>query len=284
MTTLSLSPARLGAAGVFVALIAGVAGYGLAGLHGPPPAPAAPASRQALYWYDPMKPEQHFDKPGKSPFMDMQLVPRYADEGSAASSGVAIDPRALQSLGVRLASVQRGVFAQSLDATGTLDFNQRDIAIVQARAAGFVQRVYARAPGDVVRAGAPIADLLVPTWGGAQAGYLAVRANGDAALQAAARQRLRLLGMSEGLIDQVSASGRTHGVITVTTPVGGTIQTLDVRQGMSVNMGQTLAQVAGLSTVWLNAAVPEALAGQVRVGESARPELAPFPPEPFTRR
>ena len=33
------------------------------------------ASQQVLYWYDPMVPDQHFEKPGKSPFMDMQLVP-----------------------------------------------------------------------------------------------------------------------------------------------------------------------------------------------------------------
>ncbi|MEX0880654.1 MAG: heavy metal-binding domain-containing protein, partial [Thermoanaerobaculia bacterium] len=35
--------------------------------------------REVLYWYDPMKPEVHFDKPGKSPFMDMELVPKYAE-------------------------------------------------------------------------------------------------------------------------------------------------------------------------------------------------------------
>ncbi len=156
-----------------------------------------------------MVPAQHFDKPGKSPFMDMQLTPRYADEGPAASTGVRIDPAAVQSLGVRLASVERGGFAQNVDAAGTLDFNQRDVAIVQARAAGFVQRVYGRAPGDVVRAGAPIADLLVPTWGGAQAEYLAVRAAGAPTLEAAARQRLRLLGMPDGLIEQVARSGRS---------------------------------------------------------------------------
>ena len=39
---------------------------------------AARGERQALYWYDPMMPDQHFDKPGKSPFMDMQLVPKFA--------------------------------------------------------------------------------------------------------------------------------------------------------------------------------------------------------------
>jgi Cu(I)/Ag(I) efflux system membrane fusion protein len=280
MTTLSLSPARLALAGAALALIASAAGYGVAHLQRPAPAPAA-SGRKVLYWYDPMSPAQHFDKPGKSPFMDMQLVARYADDGPAVAAGVQIDPAAIQNLGVRLASVERGDFSQSLDATGVLDFNQRDVAIVQARAAGFVQRVYARAPGDVVRVGAPIADLLVPTWGGAQMEFLAVQKTGDPALAAAARQRLRLLGMPDGLIGDVARSGRTHGVVTIATPIGGTIQTLDVRQGMTVNMGQNLAQVAGLASVWLNAAVPEAQTGQVRIGEAARAELAAYPGETF---
>jgi Cu(I)/Ag(I) efflux system membrane fusion protein len=288
MTPISLSPARLALAASAIAMIAGVGGYGLAHLQAPsatqPGAPSGAPDRKVLYWYDPMVPAQHFDKPGKSPFMDMQLTPRYADDGPAAAAGVAIDPATVQSLGVRLANVQHGDFAQTVEAAGALDFNQRDVAIVQARAAGFVQRVYARAPGDVVRAGAPIADLLVPTWGGAQAEYLAVRANGDARLEAAARQRLRLLGIPEGLIDEVARTGRAHTVVTVTTPVGGAIQTLDVRQGMTVNMGQNLAQVSGLSTVWLNAAVPEAQGGAVRVGERAQADLAAFPGEIFNGR
>jgi Cu(I)/Ag(I) efflux system membrane fusion protein len=275
---------RLALGAAAIAVVAGAGGYGLGHLGRSPAAPAAAPARQALYWYDPMVPAQHFDKPGKSPFMDMQLVPRYADQAPAAASGVRIDPAAVQSLGVRLASVEQGEFAQTLDATGVLDFNQRDVAIVQARAAGFVQRVYARAPGDVVAAGAPMADLLVPTWGGAQAEYLAVRNSADPALEAAARQRLRLLGMPDGLITEVARSGRPRTVVTIATPVGGAIQTLDVRQGMTVSMGQTLAQVSGLATVWLNAAVPEAQAGQIRAGAPVRAELAAFPGETFTGR
>ncbi|EPJ76084.1 RND family efflux transporter MFP subunit [Pseudomonas sp. CFT9] len=42
--------------------------------------PKAQYERKVLYWYDPMVPQQKFDKPGKSPFMDMQLVPQYADD------------------------------------------------------------------------------------------------------------------------------------------------------------------------------------------------------------
>jgi Cu(I)/Ag(I) efflux system membrane fusion protein len=270
-------------------LVAGGAGYGLAHLQTSkaPTAATASETKKPLYYYDPMAPGTHFDKPGKSPFMDMQLEPRYADSdsdsagGAAQPAGVKVDPTVIQSLGVRLASVQRGDFGESLDATGVLDFNQREVAVVQARAGGFVQRVYARAPGDVVSAGAPLADILVPSWDGAEAEYAAVRQTGDAALTAAARERLHLLGLPDATLGAVS-KGRTRNVITVTTPIGGAIQTLDVRQGMTVAMGQTLAQVSGLSTVWLNAAVPEAMAGQVRVGAPVRAELTAFPGETFT--
>ncbi|WP_309607207.1 efflux RND transporter periplasmic adaptor subunit [Phenylobacterium sp.] len=284
MTVLSMSPPRLALAGAAVAVLAGAGGYGLAHLQkASAPAPVAAAGRpKPLYWYDPMIPLEHHQGPGKSS-MNMDLIPKYAD-AAVGVSGVRIDPAAAQNLGVRIATVRRGDFAQSLDAAGVLDFNQRQVAVVQARAAGFVQRVYARAPGDIVPAGAPIADLLVPSWGGAQAEYLAVRRAGGPALEAAARQRLRLLGMPEGLIEAVARDGRARPVVTVSTPQGGAIQTLEVRQGMTVNTGQTLAQVAGLASVWLNAAVPEALAGQVRVGQSARAELAAFPGETFSGR
>ncbi|HEY2050484.1 MAG TPA: efflux RND transporter periplasmic adaptor subunit [Caulobacteraceae bacterium] len=286
MNPVTLTPQRLALTVAAVAAIAGATGYGIAHLGKAKPAPSAPSSsteRKVLYWYDPMHADQHFDKPGKSPFMDMQLLPMYAGEGGGAP-GVAVSGATQESLGMRLASVQRDSFSQSVDATGVLDFNQRNVAIIQSRAAGFVERVYARAPGDVVRAGAPVADLLVPTWGGSQQEYLAVHATGDPTLEAAARQRLRLLGMTDSLIDEVTRTGRPHDVVTISTPIGGAIQSLDVRQGMSVNMGQSLAQVASLSTVWLNAAVPEAEGGQVRVGDAARAEFAAFPGETFAGR
>ncbi len=285
----SSSKTRLALAAGALVLAGGLAGYGLAHLGAAKPAATAsgspiPGARKPLYYYDPMVPAERYDHPGVSS-MGMRTIPKYADAGDAGGSsapGVRIDPAATQALGVRLATVKRGDLASSLDATGAVDFNQRDVAVIQARSAGFVQRTYARAPGDVLRAGAPIADLLVPAWAGAQGEFLAVRGTGDRALIGAARQRLRLLGMPEGLIDQVARTGRTHGVVTVTTPAGGAIQTLDVRAGMTVSAGQTLAQVAGLATVWLNAATPEALAGRVRVGQPARAELAAFPGETFT--
>lgn len=292
MTGAASSRSRLAAAGALIALVAGAGGFGIAHLVGHPAGETAavqsadPSGRKPLYWYDPMAPAQHFDKPGKSPFMDMQLVPKYGDEAGSgnAAPGVRIDPAAAQSLGLRTVAVRRGALASSLTATGTIDFNQRDVAVVQARAAGFVQRVYARAPGDVIGAGAPLADLLVPDWAGAQAEYLAVRRTGNSALAQAARQRLALLGMPAGTIAAVERGGRPHNVVTVSTPTGGTIKTLGVRAGMTVAAGQTLAEINGLGTVWLNAAVPEAVAGQLRPGQNARAVLAAYPGDTFAGR
>ncbi|MDB5443884.1 MAG: efflux transporter periplasmic adaptor subunit, partial [Phenylobacterium sp.] len=269
------------AGGIALAILLG---FGLGRIaKAPPPAPAAQQNGRPLYWYDPMVPGQHFDKPGKSPFMDMQLLPKYAGE-APGGAGVQIDPAKVQNLGVRLATVERGTLPSGIATTGTVDFDERDVAVVQAKAAGFVQRVYSRAPGDVLGAGAPLADLLIPDWAGAQGEYLAVRRTGDAALIRAARQRLQLMGMAPALIDAVEQSGRVRNVVTVATPMGGTIKTLGVRAGMAVTAGQTLAEVNGLSRVWLNAAVPEAMAGDVRLGQGATATLAAYPGKVFAGR
>jgi Cu(I)/Ag(I) efflux system membrane fusion protein len=244
-------------------------------------AASAPAGeRKVLYWYDPMVPTQRFDKPGKSPFMDMDLVPRYADEaGGDAGSAVTVSPQAVQSLGLRVATADKRVLQPAVDVVGTVGLNERDVSIVQARANGFVERVHARAPGDVIAAGAPLADVLHPDWLAAQREYLAVRATGDAALAQAARARLTLLGMPASLIERVDADGQPQAVTTIVAPAGGLIAELMVRQGMTVAAGMTLARINGLGTMWVEAAVPEALATGVVTGQRAELRLPAFPGE-----
>ncbi|MNF65069.1 Cation efflux system protein CusB precursor [compost metagenome] len=235
-----------------------------------------PDERKTLYWYDPMYPQQRFDKPGKSPFMDMQLVPQYASGGSDHAT-VSIDPGLTQNLGLRLATVSRGVFESILNVTGVLAFNERDVAVIQARTPGFVERVYAHAPGDVLKANAALADILVPEWAAAQTEFLALKRNGDADLLAAARQRLRLTGMPAALIAQVERSGKVQPNLTLTSPISGVLQELNVRSGMTVAAGETLARVNGLSSIWLAVAVPEAEAGSITVGQTVDVQLPAFP-------
>ena len=277
-----------GRAVLLAVLASGTIGYGVARWTAPASTSfsASETAKKPLYYYDPMVPLEHYDNPETLSSMGMKTVPKYAEDGNAAGGtpGITIDPAIAQNFGMRVVTVSRGELTQGVTATGVVDFNQRDLAVVQARSGGFVQRVYGRAPGDVIPAGAPIADILVPEWGGAQGEFLAVRRTGDGPLIRASRQRMALLGMSPGIIASVERSGRVYNTVTIITPTGGVVRTLGVRSGMTVAAGQTLAEVSGLGTVWLNASVPEAQAAQVRVGSIARVTFAAFPGEPVNGR
>ncbi|MEO8004970.1 MAG: efflux RND transporter periplasmic adaptor subunit, partial [Betaproteobacteria bacterium] len=127
------------------------------------PQPTSSTTKKILYWHDPMVPGQKFDKPGKSPFMDMQLVPVYADDAGDEGK-IAISPRMQQNLGLRTAEVVEAAIARTVEAVGTVAFNEYDQVVVQARNNGFVEKLYVRAPLDLVRKDQPLAELYVPEW------------------------------------------------------------------------------------------------------------------------
>jgi Cu(I)/Ag(I) efflux system membrane fusion protein len=273
---------------VILAAISAAAGYWLARPRNDPESSSANAAarpQQPLYWYDPMKPTQHFDRPGKSPFMDMQLVPKYADESAAGEArGLRINPVVVQNLGIRFARVERGPLPQTIETGGVVGFNQRDLAIIQARSSGFVTRVYARAPGDVIPRDAQIVDLLVPEWTGAQSELLVLLRTGDRDLIEAARQRLLLLGMSSDLVSSIESTRMLHTSVTIRSPLAGVLETLDVRDGMAVAPGATLAKINGLGTVWVEAAIPEAQGALAGLGKTATARFTTYPGQNFTGR
>lgn len=225
--------------------------------------------KKILYWHDPMVPGARFDKPGKSPFMDMPLVPVYAN-GEAEAGGVTIDPRVQQNLGLRAAEVTRGPLAAAVTAVGSVAYDERDVALVQARSNGYVEKLHVRAPLDPVRRGQVLAELYVPEWVAAQEEFLAVRrlsGVGLDTLRDGARQRMRLAGMSDEQIRLVETSGELHARLTVTAPIDGVVTELAAREGMTVMAGAPLFRINGLATVWVNAEVPEAYADLVRAGD-----------------
>jgi Cu(I)/Ag(I) efflux system membrane fusion protein len=272
---------------VVIAAVAGVGGYWYGASRATPSAaPAAQTSpeRKILYWYDPMVPQQRFDKPGKSPFMDMDLVPKYADEETAAG-GVTIDPRVAQNLGVRTAEAARGRIARRVEAVGGVVWNERAVFVVQARSGGFVEKLHARAPLDPVAKGQPLVELLVPDWAAAQEEYLLLRGGGkEAGLAEAARNRLRLLGMSEEQIGLLEKTGQTQTRITLYAPIGGVIAELGVREGMTVASGAVLFRLVDLATVWVNAEVPEAQGSWLKPGTAVEARVPSSPDQVFRGR
>ncbi len=274
---------------ILVAAVAAGGGYRYALSRMTPPDPPAssadaPAGKTILYWFDPMVPQQHFDKPGKSPFMDMQLVPKYADEAGGEGT-VVIDPRVAQNLGVRTAAATTGSIERRIEAIGSVAWNERAVFVVQARSGGFVEKLYARAPLDPVAKGQPLVELLVPDWAAAQAEYLLLQHAGkDAGLAEAARNRLQLLGMSEEQIGLVEKAGQPQTRITLYAPLNGVIAELAVREGMTVMSGAMLFRLVDLSSVWVNAEVPEAQGAWLRPGTAVEARVPSFPGQVFRGR
>ncbi len=239
--------------------------------------------RRVLYWHDPMVPGQKFDKPGKSPFMDMDLVPVYAD-AAADQGGVTISPRLAQSFGVRTVEAKEGSLASGFTAVGAIAADERSIVAVQSRVQGYIERLHVRATYDGVRAGQPLADLYVPEWLAAQEEWLALKASaqpGAAALADAAKQRLRLLGMPDAEIARVEREGKPAARVTITAPESGIVWEIGARDGMAVMPGTTIYRLAGLGSVWVIAEVPEAQAGSLVVGAPVEVRATAFPDRTF---
>jgi membrane fusion protein, copper/silver efflux system len=275
-----------------LAVVFAIAGFGLyelgmsRGMRMATPATEDPG-RKVLYWHDPMVPGQKFDKPGKSPFMDMQLVPVYADEAGNDEGGVTISPRVQQNLGVRLAEAVRREVAPRLEAVGVAAYNERDVAVVTARASGFVEKLHVRATLDTVRKGQPLAELYVPEWVAVQEEYLGVARMADpglASLREGALQRMRLAGMSDEQVKRVETGGKVQPRFTLAAPIDGIVSELAVREGQTVAAGAPLFRINGLATIWVHAEVPEALAAHVRPGNGVEAHAAAFPGKTFKGR
>ncbi|CAJ0808673.1 Cation efflux system protein CusB [Ralstonia psammae] len=223
--------------------------------------------KRVLYWHDPMVPGQRFDKPGKSPFMDMQLVPVYA-EGDGGS-GITVDSRVAQNLGIRMTEVKAGRLSAVLEAPGNIAIDERSVQVIQARTNAFVQHVAVRATLDPVRRGQALVTLYSPDWVAAQEEYLAVlhqSAHGQADLADAAKARMLQAGMAPGQVSAVKASGRLQPSVGIASPIDGIVTEVAVRDGMTVSPGMTLFRLADLSQVWVVAEVPEGQARTISPG------------------
>ncbi|HEX3553842.1 MAG TPA: efflux RND transporter periplasmic adaptor subunit [Thermoanaerobaculia bacterium] len=282
---------------IFAAILAGglLAGCGKA----PAAAPKSPTKidRKVLYWYDPMQPGTHFDHPGKSPFMDMELVPRYADEapppGRPAAPGATVElsPEAVSAAGVTTAEVKPATLHHAVRAAGTLQTDETTLVHVAARVAGRLDHLYLNFTGEPVRRGAPIYAIYSPDLVASGREYVLALGNlarsregGDAgyvesaeSLVQAATTRLSLWGLGRDQIDQIARTRQAETDLVVRAPISGTVLEKKVVQGQYVTEGQDLYLLADLSRLWLSAKVYEQDLGGVKAGQEAVATLAAFP-------
>ena len=241
--------------------------------------------REVLYWYDPMYPQQRFDQPGPSPFMDMDLVPRYADDATTKdASSIRIDPAMVQNLGIRSVEVVNAPATSQLDLTGLVAFDDRALTRLQSPVEAFVDKVWPLTEGDAVSKAQPLIRLRVPAWTGAQREWLAVLGSGDPDLIAAGRQRLLSLGMSTSQIAVIERQHAAQDTWTIVAPHDGVIRKLNARAGMTLPASALIAEIQSINPVWVEIAVPEKQIQQVHRGDPVDVHIVGLEPAPIETR
>jgi Cu(I)/Ag(I) efflux system membrane fusion protein len=247
-----------------------------------------------------MVPGSKFDKPGKSPFMDMELVPKYADEeGGAAESAVKVglSPEAIRATGVAVVPVEKATVAPEIRAVGTIETDETKLVRVSARVAGRVEKLFANFTGERVAAGAPLYTLYSPDLVATQREYLlalenrrrlaagtaeAIRSAED--LVSASRDRLRLWGISASQIAELERRGKPELALTYRSPITGTVLQKLVVEGQYVMEGTELYLLADLSSVWLVAQVYEFELARLKTGQPAEVTVSSLPGQIFRGR
>ncbi len=285
-----MSKIRCGVLACAAVLAAGAGGY-WAGRHGPPPASllalggtasasgrpdTAKGEKQILYYRNPMGLPETSPVPKKDS-MGMDFMPVYEGEETADSS-VKLSPGKLQRTGVRSELAARQVITRPLRVPGTVQLDERLVAIVSTRSEAFIDHVENVTTGDRVRKGQPLMHLYSPEIVAASAQFISnIGFEG-------ARRRLENLNVSAEVI---AALERTHKVprsIAWTAPRDGIVLERNVVEGMKASPGDMLFRLADISTIWVIADVPEHDLGWVRPGAPVMVRVRSLPDRTFTGR
>ncbi len=207
--------------------------------------------QKPLYWVAPMDPDYRRDGPGKSP-MGMDLVPVYAEPETGNQTGaVTIAPNVVNNLGVRTATVTRGVYEPEIRTVGHVAFDENQLVHIHPRVEGWIETLHVKAEGDPVTAGGALFDLYSPTLVNAQEELLLALNRNNPALIDAALQRLAALEVPQSAIDELRRTRSVSHTIRIFAPQSGVVQTLAVREGMYVSPGMNVMTIGPLDHVWV---------------------------------
>jgi Cu(I)/Ag(I) efflux system membrane fusion protein len=191
----------------------------------------------------------------------------------------------LQQIGVRTVRAEVKPLARTIRATARVAFDERALADVSARVAGWAESVAVTAVGEPVARGEALLTLYSPDLYAAQREYQQAlasrrRAEGEAraqsaeALVRAAERRLALLGIARADIAAIAKRAEPLEALPLRAPTSGFVIEKNVVAGGAVNAGERLYRIAPSEQVWLEAAIAESDLPHVREGAPVRAQLA----------
>lgn len=235
------------------------------------------------HWTCSMHPSVRQQGPGKCPICGMELIP--VTNAQEAQGIVMIDEARRQLIGVKTGPVVEGPMRQSFRAVGQVTYDESKLSDVNLKVQGWITKLFVNQTGQRVSAGQPLfslyspelynaqQDLLLATKGASASASSASGATTRTDLGRAARQRLHLLGLTEGQIANIEKSAAPSENVTISSPASGFVIEKNVVEGASVDPGMRLFRIAALNKVWVEADVYEGDLRHVHLGQVAKVTL-----------
>ena len=232
----------------------------------------------------PMHQQVHSDKPGDCPICGMKLVKRRTlrnpvkqagDSGSA--DAVMFSQLSAVRANVSTVHVERRTLHNEIRLPGTIEIAEPNERMITARTRGRVEKLYVRETGTYIKAGMALYEFYSPDLSSNVAQYIIAKnaqihtTEHDHAglnMESAARERLKLYGLTDAQIDIYAESTQAPQTFTVYARASGTVIKKNVVEGVWLDEGTMLYQIAELSTVWANFDIPQNVLSLVRIGQN----------------
>ena len=285
-------------------------GYIVGGGHRGTAPPAKEAQKQnhvaeqvqeaATTWTCSMHPQIRLPEPGKCPICFMDLIPVKKDRATGDFDRVSLrqitfSPQARKLAEVAVQPVQRRPVSVETRMVGKVDYDETRLGDITAWMGGRIDKLYVDYTGSVVKKGQAMASIYSPELLTAQAELIqaakAMKELEKSGLQRvkesakqterAAREKLRLLGLTNGQIEAVYQKGTPSDHITLYAPMSGVVIQKDILEGMYVKTGARIYTIADLSRVWVVLEAYESDLPWVTLGQDVEFQTDAYPGEIF---
>jgi Cu(I)/Ag(I) efflux system membrane fusion protein len=186
-----------------------------------------------------------------------------------------------------LGKVEQTPLEMSVRTVGIVRPNESKLAHIHLKAEGWVRELFVSFTGQKVQGGDPLLSIYSPTFLSTQRDYLSARAfakaspSADPSLAEAARGRLELFDVPRDEIEALERTGKVATVLTLRSPISGTVLEKKAFAGQYVMPQDELYTVADLSTVWVQAKVYEYELPHIHVGMPVTLTLSAYPKQEF---
>ena len=247
-------------------------------------------------WTCSMHPEVIRDGPGDCPKcgMDLILISSKSDV-SLGPRKLPISDEAAKRMEIETATVQRKFPTAQIRMVGKIDYDETRIKKITSWVKGRIDRLFVDYTGITVRRGDHLAELYSPELISAQAELLqAIKAvtslNGQSSdfvkrttqtTLDATREKLKLLGLKAGQIQEIENTGKPVTHITIHTPIGGTVIEKAAAEGMYVETGTPIYTVADLKQLWLKLDAYESDLPWIKYGQEVEFTTEAYPGDVF---